>query len=125
MIVSVLVRRLKQGCTFEDFVRAWEADQGFGIPTRVFNALSLDDPREVISIGFVDVATGQLQEGLAGAQAPEAARHRRIDAVIEATSLRCMYELQTEHDFTLEPRAVDIDSDESLLRGLRPPGGPG
>ena len=76
MIVSVFVRRLKQGCTFEDFVRAWEADQGFGVPTRVFNAQSLDDPRDVISIGFVDVATDQLQEGLADVRAPEAVRHR-------------------------------------------------
>lgn len=125
MIVSVFVRRLKQGCTFEDFVRAWEADQGFGVPTRVFNAQSLDDPRDVISIGFVDVATDQLQEGLAGARAPEAVRHERIDAVIEATSLRRMYELKTEHDFTLDPRAIDIGSSESLLRALDPPDHPG
>jgi hypothetical protein len=48
MIVSVFVRRLREGCTFEDFVNEWEADQGFGVPTRVFNAQSLDDPRDVI-----------------------------------------------------------------------------
>src|SRR5262249_23204726 len=53
MIVSVFVRRLKPGATFQDFVREWEADEGFGVPTRVFNAQSLTDPREVISIGFV------------------------------------------------------------------------
>ena len=28
MIVSVFVRRLKPGATFQDFVREWEADQG-------------------------------------------------------------------------------------------------
>lgn len=49
MIVSVLVRRLKDGCTFDDFQRAREADQGF--------AVSLDDPRDVISVGFVAVET--------------------------------------------------------------------
>jgi hypothetical protein len=38
MIVSVFVRRLKPGATFQDFVREWEADEGFGVPTRVFNA---------------------------------------------------------------------------------------
>jgi hypothetical protein len=32
MIVSVFVRRLKPGATFEDFVREWEADEGFGVP---------------------------------------------------------------------------------------------
>jgi len=50
MIVSVFVRRLKPGATFEDFVREWEADEGFGVPTRVFNAQSLTDPRDIISI---------------------------------------------------------------------------
>lgn len=50
MIVSVFVRRLKEGCTFADFVTEWEADSGFGVPTRVFNATSLDDPRDVISV---------------------------------------------------------------------------
>jgi len=52
MIVSVFVRRLKPGATFADFVREWEADEGFGVPTRVFNAQSLTDPREVVSITF-------------------------------------------------------------------------
>jgi len=45
MIVSVFVRRLKPGATFQDFVREWEADEGFGLPTRVLNAQSLTDPR--------------------------------------------------------------------------------
>jgi hypothetical protein len=50
MIVSVFVRRLKPGATFQDFMREWEADEGFGVPT-----------------------------------------------------LRCMYELRTEHDFSHLP----------------------
>jgi hypothetical protein len=41
--------------------------------------------------------------------------------VIASTTLRCMYRLRTEHDFTEDPRAIDIDigSDESLLRALQ------
>jgi hypothetical protein len=119
MIVSVLVRRLKDGCIFEDFVRAWEADQGFGVPTRVFNAVSLDDPRDVISIGFVAIDADELAGGLASAQAPEAVRHQRINDVIDSTSLRSMYELRTEHDFTHHPRAITVGSAESLLRPLQ------
>jgi len=42
MIVNVFVTRLKEGCTFEDFVNEWEAAQGFGVPTRVFNAQGSD-----------------------------------------------------------------------------------
>jgi len=118
MIVSVFVRRLKPGATFEDFVREWEADEGFGVPTRVFNAQSLTDPRDIISIGFVAVETEQLARWLSTASAPEAARHERIDTVIESTTLRCMYELRTEHDFSHLPQQIGIGSPASLLAAL-------
>ena len=118
MIVSVFVRRLKPGATFEDFVREWEADEGFGVPTRVFNAQSLTDPRDIISIGFVAVETEQLARWLSTASAPEAARHERIDTVIESTTLQCRYELRTEHDFSRLPQQIDIGSPPSLLAAL-------
>jgi hypothetical protein len=119
MIVSVFVRRLKDGYTFEDFINEWEADQGFGVPTRVFNAQSLDDPRDVISIGFVAVTVDQLQHGLAASADSEAVRHDRISTVIQSTKLHCMYEIKTEHDFSMEPSEIGLGSRESLLRALR------
>lgn len=119
MIVSVFVRRLKEECTFEDFVNEWVADQGFGVPTRVFNAQSLDDPRDVISIGFVAVTVDELQQGLAASAATESVRHDRISTVIESTKLRCIYEVKTEHDFTLDPNEIALDSAESLFAALR------
>jgi len=118
MIVSVFVRRLKPGATFGDFVREWQADEGFGVPTRVFNAQSLADPRDVISIGFVAVDAAQVAQWLSEDHAPEAARHERIGTVIESTTLRCMYELHTEHDFSRLPRQIDVGSPASLLAGL-------
>jgi hypothetical protein len=100
MVVSVFVRRLKPGATFQDFVREWEADEGFGVPTRVCNAQSITDPRDVISIGFVAVGTEQLTQWLlSAAPTSEAVRHERIDTVIESTTLRCMSELHTERTF--------------------------
>lgn len=118
MIVSVFVRRLQEGRTFADFVEEWEADEGFGVPTRVFNAQSLEDPRDIISVGFVDVSVEALTEGLKAARAAESVRHDRIDTVIESTSLRCIYELRTEHDFTSMPVEIEIGSLESLLATL-------
>ncbi|HEX5251508.1 MAG TPA: hypothetical protein VFW14_17730 [Gaiellales bacterium] len=44
--MSVFVRRLEPGRTFEQVIAEWEADRGFGVPTRVVNAQSLDDPRD-------------------------------------------------------------------------------
>ena len=116
MIVSVFVRQLKPGATFQDFVREWEADEGFGVPTRVFSAQSLTDPREIISIGFVAVGTEELTQWLSTAPASEAARHERIDTVIESTTLRCMYELRTEHDFSQLPQQISIGTSRSRAR---------
>jgi hypothetical protein len=119
MIVSVFVRRLKEGRTFAEFVEEWEADRGFGVPTRVFNAQSLEDPREVISIGFVAVDVEALNERLASVAGQEQVRHDRIDTVVESTSLRSMYELRAEHDFTSAPVAIEPGSPQSLLASLR------
>jgi hypothetical protein len=118
MIISVFVRRLKPGATFQDFVREWEADAGFGVPTRVFNAQSLTDPREIISIGFVAVTAEQVAQWRSTASASEAVRHERMDTVIESTTLRCMYELRTEHDFSQLPQQISIGSPASLLAAL-------
>jgi hypothetical protein len=118
VIVSVFVRRLKEGRTFAEFVEEWEADVGFGVPTRVFNAQSLEDPREIVSIGFVDVSPEALAAGLASAASTESVRHERIDKVIESTTLRAMYELRTEHDFTSAPAEIEIGSPESVLAAL-------
>jgi len=118
VIVSVFVRRLTEGRTFADFVEEWEADEGFGVPTRVFNAQSLDNPRDVISVGFVDIGVEALREGLATVAAQEHVRHQRIATVVESTSLRYMYELRTEHDFTSLPREITARSPESLLAAL-------
>jgi hypothetical protein len=118
MIVSVFVRRLKEGRTFEDFIAEWEADRGFGVPTRVFNALSLEDPRDMITIGFVDISRDELEQALSSVAAQEGVRHERIDTVIESTTLRQMFELRSENDFTGAPRRIEPGSAESLLSSL-------
>ena len=119
MIVAVFVRRLRPGRTFEDFVEAWDAEQGFGVPTRVFAGVSVEDERDVLTVGFVDVSAAQLAEGMSsGVAAAEAERHSKIDDVIESTELRAFYDLRAERDFTAAPRPIEPGSAESLLRTL-------
>jgi hypothetical protein len=77
VIVSVFVRRLKEGHIFKEFVEEWEADEGFGVPTRVFNGPSLDDPRMVVSIGFDAVTPDEVRDWLAAGSGAERARHAR------------------------------------------------
>ena len=96
-----------------------EVDRGFGVPIRVFKAQSLDDPRDVISIGFVAVSVEALNEGLASVAAQEDVRHDRIGAVRKSKSLRCIYELHAEHDFTAAPVVIEPGSPDSLLSPLK------
>jgi hypothetical protein len=119
MIVALFRRRLRKGASFEDFLAAWEADKGFGVPTRVFNAVSFEDPREILSVGFVDVDAGQFGAEVAGVADQEAVRHSRIAEVTEATMVRMFFDLRREHDLTGDPREIDPGSPESLLAALR------
>jgi hypothetical protein len=119
LVVSVFRRRLKEGKTFEDFKAVWEAEKGFGVPTRVFNAVNLEDPREVLSIGFVGVEPDDLAASIERVSDQEKVRHDRIAAVIESTEPKAMYALTSEHDFTEVPREISIASAESLLAALR------
>lgn len=118
MLVVVFRRRLKPGASFSDFVKAWEADKGFGVPSRVFNAVSLEDEREVLTIGFVDIEPSELTGLVAGVAEQEAVRHSHIADVIESTQLHA-YNLRTEHDFTTDPREVSIGGADSLLAALK------
>ena len=64
-MISVLVRRLREGKTYQDFREAWLPEQGFGFPTRVVSAQGVEDEHEIITIGFSELdeaeAEAQLQ----------------------------------------------------------------
>jgi hypothetical protein len=100
MIVAIFRRRLREGATYEDFREAWSTTPGFGVPTRVLTAQRLDDPREILSIGFVDAAVEDLGSTAERSSENERQRHSRIDAVIDSTELRAFYVLRDEDDLS-------------------------
>jgi hypothetical protein len=110
MFVSVLARRLRPGKTYDDFVRAWYPEKGFGVPVRgPFLARNIEDDREILAVAFVDIAGREnLADGLAQVAAQEAARRDTIDEVIESTAFRGLFELTAEFDFS---------TDESVAHG--------
>ena len=118
MIVSVFVRRLKEGASFQQFEDEWAADEGYGIPTRVFNAQSLQDPRDVLSIGFVTASAAEFHQWMTEYPSHDAERHDRIDTVIESTTLQAIYDLRSEHDFTSQPLEIEAGDAASLLAPL-------
>ena len=104
MFISVLVRRLRPGKTYDDFVAAWYSDKGFGFPGRgPILARNVEDERELLAFGFIDLPDRQrLEQELARVAAQEAVRHGRIAEVIESTSLRGIYEVVDEFDFSTD-----------------------
>jgi hypothetical protein len=118
MIVSVFCRRLREGKTFEDFLEAWQAEKGFGVATRVFNAIRLDDEREILTVAFVQIEAESFAEATKSVAGQEEIRHSRIDEVIESTELRAFYDLRTEHDLSSQPSEISLASPESLLSHL-------
>jgi hypothetical protein len=114
VFISVLVRRLKPGKTYDDFVDAWYPDKGFGFPGRgPILARSVEDEREILAIGFIDLERDQLQATMERVAAQESVRHDRIADVIESTVLRGIYEIEDEFDFS---------TDETVSRGRPGPG---
>ena len=85
------MRRLREGKTYEDFHAAWQREGGFGVPTRVVTGQGLDDPREVVTIGFTDIELDEIDAFLKRAAPEEARRHERIAEVIEPTMTRAFY----------------------------------
>jgi hypothetical protein len=124
VIVSILVRRLREGKTYDDFREAWLPEKGFGWPTRVVTAQRMDDPREIVTIGFSDITPEQgeallAQVGLqaSGEERGEAAetpdkehlgdvaeeqlrRRSRINDVIEPEMTRTFYVQVAEDDLS-------------------------
>ena len=101
MLCAVLVRRLKEGVSYEQFKEAWSPEQGFGRDVRVLNALNVDDPREIVSIGFVPGATkAELPALLDQIAASEARRHEHIDPVIEGFVFRGIFEVIDDVDLS-------------------------
>ena len=79
-------------------------DQGFGVPARVRNARRVDDPRELLSVGFLDMPVDELAAGLERVAAAERRRHDRILDVIELTVIAGIYEVLDDYDYSSIPR---------------------
>ena len=102
MFIAVLVRRLRPGRSYEDFVKAWYPDRGFGIPVRgPVLGVNVDDQREILTLSFIDLTSReQLEAELQRVADQERVRHDRLADVIESTTVRAIYEQRDEFDFS-------------------------
>ncbi len=103
IVLAVLVRRLREGKTYEDFRKAWLPEQGFGFPTRVVSAVNAQDEREVITIGFSEIEESEAEAQLQRIGPQEQRRHDKIDEMIEPGMTRKFYVQVADDDFTEAP----------------------
>jgi hypothetical protein len=103
IVIAVLMRRLREGKTYDDFREAWLPDQGFGFPTRVVSAQRVDDDREVLTIGFSELDEAEAEAQLQRIGPQEHRRHERIDEVVEPEMTRRFYVQVADDDFTDAP----------------------
>ena len=64
MTVAIVKRKLKPGKTYEDFRKAWYHTVGFGTSTRMYTAINVADPTEIIVMGFVESELDNFMDGL-------------------------------------------------------------
>jgi hypothetical protein len=101
MYIAVVGRRLRPGVSADDFLRAWYPDRGFGVPGRgPILARDVADDREILTMAIVDLPDrASLAEAMERVAAREAARHDRIDALVESSRVHALYEVLAEYDF--------------------------
>jgi len=113
-IVSVLIRNLHEGKKFEDFHKAWMPEQSylntveqdggtyhqfFPAPTRVLNAVNLNNPDEIVSVGltwFISEEQGHMMQKFASTESPaNQARVKNIKRVADKESAN-VYVVKTD-----------------------------
>lgn len=104
MYIAILIRKLKPGKTYEDFVEAWYPDKGFGIPVQGPDlGINVSDNREIAAVAYLDIADRPtLDEVMDRVSEQEAERHVRISEVIEETTVRAIYEVTGRYDFSTD-----------------------
>ncbi|MEM9257445.1 MAG: hypothetical protein AAGA91_18545 [Pseudomonadota bacterium] len=102
MFAAILIRRLKPGKTYEDFIDAWYPDKGFGVPTHGPDvAINIDDEQEIAAIAYMDLPDRpSLETVLQRVAVQEAERHARIAEVIASTTVQAIYEVKARYDFS-------------------------
>jgi hypothetical protein len=88
MIYAVLRRTLKEGVSFEEFREAWAPPPGGDtVDFVVTHARSIADPREILSVGRLDMGAEEFMEFAASERfaAVNAGRHERIAPLVEET----------------------------------------
>jgi len=98
--VAIITRRLKEGKTYDDFRKAWFHTTGFGSFSKLHTMVSLNDPREITVIGFVEMTIENITAKLE-IEVKERLSHS-LDDIIEPEIERKFGILVSEDDFSAD-----------------------
>jgi hypothetical protein len=117
MLAVVFRRHLREGVRYDDYVDAWRAEKGYGVKARVLNATSLENEREVLTVGFVGISTHAMKLAQRFLKHHDESRHDRIEDVIDTPPIVVRSEVIGER--RLGPgesgRAIRPGSGDSML----------
>lgn len=120
--ISVLHRKLKTHCTYEDFRQAWlpdplnekdptkEAVEYFKGPVQVINAINASDPTDIISIGLIWGTLEEIEEDINRTKDSEEKRRLRIANVADKSQDTKFYVIK---DVNLLGTSLPVLVDES------------
>jgi hypothetical protein len=101
VLISIISRRLKEGKTYEDFRKAWYHTVGFGTKAKLYSAINIFDPRDIVVMGFVEYQQGQDPMKYLQVDVKERLSNP-LDDVIEPAIGRTYCILVSEDDFSAE-----------------------
>ncbi|WP_048186530.1 hypothetical protein [Methanobacterium lacus] len=118
MTVAIVKRKLKPGKTYEDFRKAWYHTVGFGARTRMFTAINVFDPTEIIVMGFVESEMDEFMDGLK-IDVNERLENP-LDDIIEPEIVRQFGMVVSEDDFSpagaIEYQDASINNEKTDLK---------
>ena len=99
--MSIVTRRLREGRTYEEFRQAWFHSVGFGTTARLYTAINVFDPREIIVVAIGEAREGQDPMALLRTDVKERLEHP-LEDVIEPEIGRTFGILVAEDDFSAQ-----------------------
>lgn len=118
--IAIVVRKLKDGKTYEDFRKAWYHTKGFGVPTKMYSVINAINPREIITIGIMETDIEKMPS-LLKIDAEQRKSNSLYD-IIEESIIRYFGVLVAEDDFSapglLEYQPPKVDGIQIDLKEL-------
>jgi hypothetical protein len=98
--VALITRTLREGKNFDDYRTAWYHTHGFGVPTKMLTVINLFNPREIISIGIMDLDDIEQLPSVLHIDIEERLANP-LDEIVEDTIVRQFGIIASEDDFSM------------------------